>query len=78
MLSGAVVANDLALGLGVVISDPSFSFDFPERALLLRELVRAKRTKEVAALCADSLRPPIVRPAFLVVRAQCLKVAPKR
>ncbi len=51
---------------------------FPERALLLRELVRGKRAKEVAALCADTLHPPIVRPAFLVVRAQCLKVAPKR
>ena len=78
ILAGAAVDHELARGLGEVIADPSFTFDFPERSLLLRELVRSKRAKEIAVLCADTLRPPIVRPAFLVVRAQCLKVAPKR
>ena len=64
-----------AVGLQEQVSDPTFTFDFPERAALVRELTTLRRPKDVAALCADTLQPPIVRPAFIVVRAQCLATA---
>jgi len=77
-IRAVATAKDLVPALQHLVADPSFTFDYPERALLLRELRRAKRTKDAAALCADTLRPPIVRPAFLVLQAQCGKGTPKR
>ena len=63
-----------ASGLQQQVADPTFTFDFPERAALLRELTALHRPKDIAALCADTLQPPIVRPAFVVVRARCLAI----
>ncbi len=63
-----------ASGLQQQVADPTFTFDFPERAALLRELTALRRSKDIAALCADTLQPPIVRPAFVVVRARCLAI----
>lgn len=79
---GAAIAAGLrgdhtaaAAELRAQIADPTFSFDFPERSALLRELVALRRTQEVAAMCADTLRPPVVRPAFVPLRARCLAMA---
>lgn len=57
--------------LGELVADPTFSWDYPERAALIRNLRALGRTKELAAVCDDTLRPAIVRPALLVIRALC-------
>jgi hypothetical protein len=57
--------------LAELVANPSFSWDYPERAALIRNLRALKRKKEVAALCADTERPAIWRVAYLVVRARC-------
>jgi hypothetical protein len=52
--------------LAAIIASPSFTWDYPERAALLRnDPAKAK------ALCADSLRPAVFRPAFLVLAERC-------
>jgi hypothetical protein len=55
---------------GKLVASPSFSWDYPERAALLRNL---KDPKQIAAVCADTLRPAVFRPAWLVIRAHCRK-----
>lgn len=57
--------------LGELVADPTFSWDYPERAALIRNLGALKRTKERSAVCADTLRPAVARPALLVIRAAC-------
>jgi len=56
--------------LEAIVGSPSFSWDYPERAALLRNL---RDNKKIAALCADTLRPAVFRPAWLVIRSRCAK-----
>lgn len=56
--------------LAEIVRSPSFTWDYPERAALLRNL---QDKKKIAALCADTLRPAVFRPAWLVIRAKCRK-----
>ncbi|HEY4055559.1 MAG TPA: hypothetical protein VGM39_03085, partial [Kofleriaceae bacterium] len=58
-----------ATKLQALIDDPTFSFDYPERAALLREL--GASSDKVAAACGELVAPPIVRPAMLALRATC-------
>ena len=61
---------DAQLVLGEIHST-ELEWDSPERAALIRNLRALKRIKEVAAVCADTLKPAVVRPALLVIRATC-------
>jgi len=70
--SAAELAGDRARAakvLAVLVANPSFSWDYPERAALLRNRNDHKQ------LCADTLRPAVFHPAFLVLRAQCSRSA---
>jgi hypothetical protein len=60
--------------LNALVADPTPGWDYAERAALLRNLRALGRDKEARALCADTLSPPIFRPAFLTLREQCLAV----
>jgi hypothetical protein len=59
-----------AAALEQIVASPSFTWDYPERAALLRNL---GDTTKIKALCADSLRPAVFRPAYLVLRERCGK-----
>ncbi|HSN28848.1 MAG TPA: hypothetical protein VLT45_21320, partial [Kofleriaceae bacterium] len=52
---------------------PSFSWDYPERAALLRDLRALHDSHGIQRVCADTLRPAVFRAAFLVLRAQCAR-----
>jgi len=70
----AELAGDRAAAarqLQTLVDDPTFTFDYPERAALLRNLAALHDRKRFAAVCADTLRPPIVRPALLVLQDRC-------
>ncbi|MBA3454065.1 MAG: hypothetical protein H0T42_13305, partial [Deltaproteobacteria bacterium] len=54
-----------------LVDDPTFSWDYPERAALIRNLRALKRTKDLADVCTDTLRPAVVRPALLAIRPAC-------
>ena len=72
----AELAGDRATAaklLGELIHNPTFEWDFVERLALRRNLLALGRTKEAAAVCEDTLRPPLMRPVFPVVRARCLE-----
>jgi predicted Ser/Thr protein kinase/tetratricopeptide (TPR) repeat protein len=51
-----------------LVASPSFTWDYPERAALLRNLHDKAKAQ---ALCADSLKPAVFRPAYLVLRERC-------
>jgi predicted Ser/Thr protein kinase/tetratricopeptide (TPR) repeat protein len=53
-----------------IIASPSFTWDYPERAALLRNLKDKAKAK---ALCADSLHPAVFRAAYLPLRERCRK-----
>jgi hypothetical protein len=57
--------------LTALVGDPSFSWDYPERAALLRNLRALGRDREAAALCKDTLEPAIFRPAYTTLRHAC-------
>jgi predicted Ser/Thr protein kinase/tetratricopeptide (TPR) repeat protein len=57
--------------LAELVADPTATWDYPERAALLRTLRAANRPREAKQLCADTLRPAMYRPAFLALRARC-------
>ena len=70
----AELAGDRAAAarqLQALVDDPTFTFDYPERAALLRDLAALHDRKRFAAVCADTLRPAIVRPALLVLQHRC-------
>ncbi|HEY1814744.1 MAG TPA: protein kinase [Kofleriaceae bacterium] len=70
----AVLAKDhvkAAAILGKLVADPSFEWDYPERAQLLHELRALGRRGAIATLCADSTHPALFRPAALALRQQC-------
>ncbi len=74
--SDAELAGDRARAVDLLrelVDDPSPSWDFPERAALLRNLRALGRTKEADALCADTLRPAVFRYAFMAMRKLCAK-----
>ncbi|HSD88721.1 MAG TPA: serine/threonine-protein kinase [Kofleriaceae bacterium] len=77
----AEMSGDRALAiklLSALVADPTASWDYPERAALLRNLLALGRMNEARALCADVLRPPMFRPAFVPLRAQCSSLVPHR
>jgi tetratricopeptide (TPR) repeat protein len=57
--------------LAALVADPSFSWDYPERAALLRNLRALKRKGEASALCADTLEPAVFRLAYTALRHAC-------
>ena len=57
--------------LGELVADPTFSWDYPERAALVRNLREAGRPREAAAVCTDTLHPALFHTAFLVLRRTC-------
>jgi predicted Ser/Thr protein kinase/TolB-like protein len=72
--SDAELAHDHAKAaaiLGELVANPSFGWDYPERAALIRELRVLGRKKEAAAVCADTVQPAVYREALPVVRAAC-------
>ncbi|MBA2544010.1 MAG: hypothetical protein H0V17_30485, partial [Deltaproteobacteria bacterium] len=73
----AEIAGDHAKAAALLlelVANPSPTWDYPERAMLIRNL-RAipKRDDEVAKICNDTLEPAMYRHAFPVVRATCRK-----
>ncbi len=56
-----------------LVANPSATWDVPERGALIRNLRAIHRKKDLATLCADTLKPPVIRAAFLVVRELCRK-----
>jgi len=54
-----------------VVDNPATSWDYPERAALIRNLRAAADTAGVEALCKDTLEPAIYRQAFVVLRGLC-------
>ncbi|HEY4239953.1 MAG TPA: protein kinase [Kofleriaceae bacterium] len=57
--------------LAPLVADPTFSWDYPERAALLRNLRALHRTRDAAALCADTLKPALYRNALLALQYLC-------
>ena len=55
--------------LAELVADPTAAWDYPERCALIRDLTALGRS--TAAVCADTLRPPMYRPAFLAVKRLC-------
>ena len=55
--------------LAEIVAAPSFTWDYPERAALLRNLRARHDAAKIEALCADTARPAC-SPAFLVVLAR--------
>jgi len=54
-----------------VVGDPTFFWDYPERAALIRNLRALHKTKEAAAVCTATLSPALYRTAYLVLRHTC-------
>ena len=57
--------------LGELVADPTFSWDYPERAALLRNLRALGRTAEADALCGETLEPAVFRLAYTALRRAC-------
>ena len=65
--SAAEMAGDHAKApsiLATLVNDPTFTWDYPERAALLRKLCALGRKDEAAAFCKDTLEPAIFRLAY--------------
>jgi Tfp pilus assembly protein PilF len=72
--SEAELAHDYSKAaaiLGALVANPSFAWDYPERAALIRDLRARGRKKDAAAVCADTVQPAIYRQALPVLRALC-------
>jgi tetratricopeptide (TPR) repeat protein/predicted Ser/Thr protein kinase len=54
-----------------LVDDPTFSWDYPERAALVRNLIALGRRRDAAAVCADTLRPAVFRAAQVVMQRTC-------
>ena len=70
----AELAGDRATAvtiLSALVADPTFIWDYPERAALLRNLRSLGRTAEAAALCKQTLEPAVFRLAFTALRRAC-------
>ena len=63
--------------LAALVGDPTPTWDYPERAALLRDLRALDRDREARTLCEDTLSPAIWRDAYLALRRPCLAVAPR-
>ncbi|HEU0036380.1 MAG TPA: protein kinase [Kofleriaceae bacterium] len=54
-----------------LVADPSMTWDYPERAALLRNQRALHRTADAAATCAEAMHPKVVRVALLPLRRLC-------
>jgi hypothetical protein len=54
-----------------LVKDPTPTWDYPERAALLRDLRALHRDADAKALCAATLEPAIFRYAYLALRGKC-------
>lgn len=73
----AELAGDRVLAaklLDELVKNPTYEWDFVERFALMRNLRALGRVKEAEAICADTLKPPVIRYVFQVARARCLAV----
>ncbi len=76
-LAGAIEAElatkhaKAAAELTALVDDPTFSWDYPERAALLRNLRAVRDRRAITRLCKDTLKPAIFRPAWFVLRREC-------
>jgi hypothetical protein len=61
-------AASLLVGL---IGNPTYSWDYAERATLIRNLKAVRNKKALATVCADTLEPAIYRHAFMPLRRAC-------
>jgi predicted Ser/Thr protein kinase/Tfp pilus assembly protein PilF len=57
--------------LAELVADPSFFWDYPERAALARNLRALHRRSDLTALCSDTLHPALFRAAMLAFRRIC-------
>jgi len=72
--AGAELAGDRAHAAelyGELVDDPTPTWDYVERAALLRVLRALGRTKDAAALCADTLKPAMFRYAWFALKRAC-------
>jgi tRNA A-37 threonylcarbamoyl transferase component Bud32/tetratricopeptide (TPR) repeat protein len=60
--------------LAALVADPTFTWDYPERVALARNLAALGQRDALAALCADTLRPAVYREAFLLARSTCRRL----
>jgi serine/threonine-protein kinase len=56
-----------------LVGNPTFQWDYPERAALIRNLRALHDSKHVEEVCADTLHPAVFRVAYLVLRGMCRK-----
>ncbi len=54
-----------------VVHNPTYTWDYPERAALLRNLRITRDKAAISALCKDTLEPAIYHHAFVVLKSQC-------
>ena len=57
--------------LQALVDDPTFFWDYPERAALAGNLRALGRRRDLAALCAKTMKPAVFRAAFLALRRVC-------
>jgi predicted Ser/Thr protein kinase/Tfp pilus assembly protein PilF len=72
----AELAGDHALAadrLAALIADPTFEWEFAERAALIRILRGLGRTADADAMCATTMKPVIMRYAFVVLKTLCTR-----
>ena len=63
--------SDAVTTLQAIVADPSSTWDYPERAELVRDLRTLRRDKDARAVCADTLRPAMYRVALAALRRLC-------
>ena len=72
--ASAELANDHAGAAKILrglVDDPTFTWDYPERAALVRNLMALGRHHDAVAVCADTLRPAVFRAAQVVMQRTC-------
>ena len=70
----AELAADPATAIAILtalVADPSVHWDYAERAALLRNLRATDDQAARGAVCEDTLRPAVPRPAMVVMRRLC-------
>jgi tRNA A-37 threonylcarbamoyl transferase component Bud32/tetratricopeptide (TPR) repeat protein len=57
-----------------LVDDPTFTWDYPERAALVRNLRAMGRHKDAVAVCVDTLHPAVFRAAQVVMQRTCRSI----